>query len=339
MIMQYSSGRKEMVKLGWSFAVFLSSLFLIFLSASVSYGLEKEAQKKEVAKDAIRVQKIGQVLQKEEPKTTGVIVLAHGMHAGHGSLKKSSWEDSVLEAVKPLKGLYPLEVAFGMAEPDAIKEAVLKLEEKGVSEIVVVPLFISSHSPIIGNSRYILGLQEELPRTTSIKSLPKVESKARFYMTAAMDDSILIAEILLERAMELSNNPVKETVILVGHGPNDDEENRLWLENMERLAYYVREKGTFREAMVATLRIDAPKEVKQEAINKLRTLVETYGKEGSVIIVPHLLAPGVEEEIVEALRGLAYVYNGKTLLPHVNITKWIEMQVEQGLMKLQERQG
>ncbi len=338
-MMQYLSGRKEKDKVGWSFAVFLSFLFLFFLSASVSYGLEKEAQEREVAKDAVKVQRIEQVLQKEEPKTTGVIVLAHGMHVGHGSSEKSPWEVSVLEAVKPLKGLYPLEVAFGMAEPDTIKEAILKLEEKGVSEMVVVPLFISSNSPIIGNFRYILGLQEELPRTTSIKSLPKVESKARFYMTGAMDDSLLIAEILLERAMELSNNPAKETVILVGHGPNDEEENRLWLENMERLAYYVREKGTFREVKVATLQIDASKEVKQEAINKLRTLVETYGKEGSIIIIPNLLAPGMEEEIVEALRGLAYVYNGKTLLPHINITKWIEMQVERELMKLRERQG
>lgn len=299
-----------MVRFFLSCVVFLSFLFLNFLPASVVYG--------------------------EEPETTGVLVLAHGMHGGHGS-EGSPWETSVLKAVEPLKSKYPMEVAFGMADPLTIKEAVHKLEEKGVSKIIVVPLFISSHSPIIGNSRYILGLQDELPKTTSIKSLPKVESKARFNMTGAMDDSLLVAEILLERAAELSNNPAKETVILIGHGPNDEEENRLWLEDMGRLAYYVREKGVFRKVWVATIRMDAPKEVKQEAIYKLRLLVETSGKEGRVIIVPHFLAPGVEREIVKALEGLSYDFNEKTLLPHNNITRWVERKVEAELMKSGER--
>ncbi len=324
--------------------------FLIWgsLAASVTYGQEEGRQ----GTGAVSVQKTEPVPKKEglkgssenlvekratgekkeapeivQSQTVGVLILAHGMHKEHGS-GVSPWEAAVLEAVKPLKDKYPLEVAFGMAEPDTIKDAVRRLEEKGISEVVAVPLFISSHSPIIGNSRYILGLQEELPRTTGIKSLPRIESKVRFRMTGAMDDSLLVAEVLLERATELSINPAKETVILVGHGPNDEEENKLWLGDMGRLAYYVREKGIFREVRVATIRMDAPREIKQRAINELRAVVEGYGKEGRVIVVPHLLAPGVEGEIVEALKGLSYAYNGKTLLPHANITRWIERKVD-----------
>lgn len=285
-----------------------------------------------------------------QSKTTGVLVLAHGAHRGHGEKGVGhvhgeqspetipSWNASVLEAVKPLKGTYPLEVAFGMADPETIQEAVRKLEEKGVSEVIVVPLFISSHSPIIGNSRYILGLQKELPYTTDVKSLPRLESKLRFSMAKALNDSPLVAEILLERSKELSTNPAKETVILVGHGPNDENENKLWLHDMQKLAAYVREKGEFKEVKVATWRSDAPKEIKDKAIYELRTMVEASGKDGRVIIIPHLLSSGgVENEIVEALKGLTYIFNGKTLLPHENITIWIEKQIKEELAKSTEK--
>lgn len=279
------------------------------------------------------------VILAAHPGTIGVLVLAHGMHThGHGehlSEEVPSWNAAVLDAVKPLRDKYQLEVAFGMADPGTIKEAVQKLEEKGVTDVIVIPLFVSSHSPIIGNSRYILGLQKELPATTDVKSLPRLESKIKFHMTGALDDSILVAEILLERAKELSSHSAGETVIIVGHGPNDENENRLWLKDMEKLAWYVREKGCFKEVKVATWRSDAPKEIRDKATQELRTMVQMSGKDERVIIIPHLLSSGgVEGEIVDALKGLTYDYNGKTLLPHDNITKWVEMEVEAELMNL-----
>jgi len=331
------------------YVISLSLLGMGFLYASATYGQEKETRE---TRSKLNITKNSELIPYKkglaipvamQPKTMGVLVLAHGAHhhghGEHGSGTPPSWDAAVLEAVKPLKDKYPLEVAFGMADPDTIKDAVRKLEKKGVSEVIVVPLFISSHSPIIGNSRFILGLQGKLSETTSIESLPRIESKVKFYMTGALDDSILVAEILLERAMELSANPSKETIVLVGHGPNDEKENKLWLDDMERLAYYVREKGKFKEVKVATWRSDAPKEIKQEAINKLRTMVENGSKDGSVIVVPLLLAPnGVEGEIVEALKGLSYSFDGKTLLPHDNITKWMEEKIEGELAKSMEKQ-
>lgn len=349
------------------YRISLGLLVIGFFHASRIYGLELP-KKKTVASTKVTIgQGARVVFQREEsgglkecpmgrnekleekgitiqpvnqPKNRGVLVLAHGVHRMHGEQvheERNSeilpvWNASVLEVVKPLTDKYPLEVAFGMADPDTIKEAVHKLEEKGVSEVIVVPLFISSHSPIIDNSRYILGIQEKLPETTTVKSLPRIESRIKFRMSGALDDSMLVAEILLERAMELSTNPSNETVILAGHGPNDEKENRLWLADMEKLAYYVREKGNFKKVQVATWRSDAPEEIKERAIHELRTMVEMSDKDGKVIVIPHLLATGgVETEIVAALKGLPYVFNGKTLLPHSNITRWVETQVEEEL--------
>lgn len=349
-----------MVKWFFGCVIYLSLLTSGFLPTSAIFAGDKGSQAKDAAPQTVGVQKVemekiestkegeSKTATEFQPKTTGVLVLAHGFGSGHGlggehgysgeQQKTSPWESAVMEAVNPLSKEYPLEVAFGMAEPVTIIEAVHKLEQKGISEVVVIPLFISSHSPIIGNSQYILGLRNELPKTTSIKSLPKIESKVSFRMTRAIDDSPLIADILLEHAKELSINPAKETVILLGHGPNDEEENKLWLENMNRLAYYVWEKGGFRGVKTATLRMDAPKGIRRSTICELRTLVETYGEDGNVIVVPHFLAPGVEGKIVEALEGLTYVYNGKTLLPHHNISMWIKRMVEGEILLAHEEQ-
>ncbi|MGQ3685162.1 MAG: sirohydrochlorin chelatase [Candidatus Loosdrechtia sp.] len=294
-----------------------------------------------VKEDYKRAASDGKVVVPLHPETVGILILAHGIHNhGYGEQVLDAiprWNAEVLEAVKPLKRKYPLEVAFGMADPETIEDAVRKLEHKNITNVIAVPLFISSHSPIIDNSRYILGLQEELSPASTVKSLPRLKSKMRFTMTEALDDNPLVAEILLERARVLSIYPGQETVILVGHGPNDENTNKLWLNDIEKLASFVREKGGFKEAKAATWRSDAPPSVKEKAAQELRKMVE---RDGRVIVIPHLLASGgVEGEITEILKGLSYIYNGKTLLPHQNITKWIEIQVEKEIMKLRGNKG
>jgi hypothetical protein len=54
-------------------------------------------------------------------------------------------------------------------------------------------------------------------------------------------------------------------VVLIAHGPNDEEENRLWLRDMKLQARFLRERGGFRGVDVLTHRNDAPAPVKAEA--------------------------------------------------------------------------
>jgi predicted phosphoribosyltransferase len=51
----------------------------------------------------------------------------------------------------------PTEVAFGMATKSTMQAAINRLEAREVTEIVAVPLFISSHSSLIDSIAYLLG--------------------------------------------------------------------------------------------------------------------------------------------------------------------------------------
>ena len=269
----------------------------------------------------------------------GILVLAHGGPSTQLIKNKENkydklplWNKMVIDAVKPLEKKFNIEIAFGMADPETIQAAIDRLEEKGVKKIVAVPLFISSYSPIIENTAFILGLRRET--RTSKKELPSIKTIVEFVMTSAIDSHPLIAEILLDRASELSKNPDDETVIIVGHGPNDPLQNEKWLKEMRILASFVKEKGNFKDVKVTTLRDDAPKKIKENATMILREMIMMTSLKGNVIVIPHLVARGgIESGIPERLKGLNYIYNGKTLLPHENITKWIELSVTDILKK------
>ncbi len=251
----------------------------------------------------------------------GVLVMAHG--------GTKDWDGMIRKAVKSADLSMPVEVALGMGmhsgEVRRFQEAVNKLERRGVTRIVVVPLLVSSYSEVYRQFEYLLGIRKkpEWPVEPLRLEVPVVMGKA-------LDDHPLVAEVLLERAQELSRDPANETVVLVGHGPNGDDDNRQWLDVMNRLAARVKEEGKFHEVATATMRDDASKELQDKAKEQFRAAVQTAGAKGRVLIVPLLMARGgIEEKIPKLLSGLSYVYRGQTLLPSRKIEEWIARQAQE----------
>lgn len=300
------------------------------------------------------------------PEKVGVLVLAHG-----GS---DSWNQLVLDATKSIAKKYPVEVAFGMALPRTIQEGIDKLENKGVNKIVVVPLFISSHSFIIRQTEYLLKKRDVLadppivmdhssgghhsstnthnaghsnegsnhnehgqPHGENKETLAQLNFQSEIIIAKALDDHPIVADILYSRVKELSTNPANETVIIVGHGPNPEEDNKNWVKIMENLAAQIQQKqkkdGTSsRFIFSVTVRDDADKEIYEQAKEHLRGLVRQAGKQGDVLVVPLLLSKGgVEKGIVKRLEGLNYKWSGNTLLPDPKIEEFIEVSVKDAI--------
>lgn len=264
----------------------------------------------------------------------GILLLAHGGNP--------VWNEQVLALRSSVDGKIPTEVAFGMADPEEIAQALKRLERRGSGKVVAVPLFINSASEVLDQARYVLGLNPRPSETMRraflaareahpaaghhhLFSTRRVYSTLPLVMTPALDSHPLIGEVLLERARGLSRDSRSETVVLVGHGPVDERAVRHWEETMGVLAENLRRQGGFRAVKAGLLRDDARAPVRAAAVRRLRRLVETAGRSGGrVLVLPYLIAQGgIEEKIVAALEGIQYEWDSKTIMPHANVARWL----------------
>ncbi|MYD70300.1 MAG: hypothetical protein F4W89_06065 [Acidobacteria bacterium] len=272
----------------------------------------------------------------------GILLLAHG--------GRDEWNAEVLRVASNVDSNHPVEVAFGMANKRTIEDAVARLAEREVTEIVAVPLFVSSHSSVMRATEYLLGHRDDAPpeleafarmaaRMSAAGSSEEpggdwttpIETTTPISLATALDDHALVAEMLLSRASEISERPDEEVVVVVAHGPGSDEDNYLWLENMGALVERMRPQTQFSRIEYLTVRDDASEEVRDQATTELRAVVEGGVQEAkSVLIVPLLLSyGGIEVGIRERLEGLEYRMAHQALLPDERLSEWVLMQVQE----------
>lgn len=273
----------------------------------------------------------------QTPAKTGVLLLAHG--------GQPQWNERVNDVARRVNERIPAEVAFGMATRATIKSAMEQLVARGVTNIVAVPLFVSSHSSVITSTEYLLGLRREAPADLAkfakmnhgSPGTPAAEhadhedpaspiaSVVPVKLTPALNRHPLVGAILADRARSISAAPATEAVIIVAHGPVPDDDNRRWLEDMHVLAEHVRKAAPFASVDYLTVRDDAPAAIRDAATRELRGKVEAQRALGRrVLIVPHLLSfGGIERGLLKRLEGLEYTIAAQALMPDDRIVEWV----------------
>jgi sirohydrochlorin cobaltochelatase len=277
----------------------------------------------------------------------GILLLAHG--------GASDWNERVLDLARAIDQTQPVEVAFGMASRPAIQAAVDKLVARGVTSIAAVPMFISSHSSVVTSTAYLLGARSEIPADLKLfakmrhgshgagqaeghsgddtagapDNTSPVTSPVPIRVTEALNHHALVADILIDRAREISAVAEKEAVIIVAHGPVPDDDNRHWLNDMKILADQIDAATGFAAVKYLTVRDDAPKPVRDAATLELRQLVEEEARLGRrVLIVPLLLSyGGIEKGIRQRLEGLEYRMAERALMPDARLVEWVRQSV------------
>lgn len=277
------------------------------------------------------------------PAPYGILLLAHGGDA--------SWNGEVAKLRDRVDAKVPTETALGMADVASLQAAVDRLEERGVSRVVAVPLFVQSRSEVLDQTRYALGLADK--PSASLKaayermaaahsahaghkghgarpahghghsmefSTKRVKAKSQIAMTPALDDHALVGRVLAERAKGLSKEPAKESLVLVAHGPVDDAAMKAWRDSTAALCGMI--KSGFKSCSYGLLRDDAAPEIRAAAVAELREKVAAAS--GKAIVLPVLIARGgIEKKIERDLKGLDYAWDGKTLMPHDGFDAWV----------------
>lgn len=245
----------------------------------------------------------------------GALVMAHG-----GS---DEWNRAVSDLIEPLSARIPTALAFGMADPVTLQAAVNTLEGLGVTQIVVVRLFVSGHS-FLTRTEYLFGLRSDLPGVDDPPA-PVRRSADVTVSTHGLVDSPLSGAILADRVRDLSTRPDHEAVLILAHGMGRDDENNHLLRQLNSLADSVRALGSFIDVRVATLREDWEAKRDRAEVD-VRSFVAKHADRGHrVIVVPFRLSGfGPYRDVLD---GLEYVSNGVGLIPHPKIAEWIGKQV------------
>ncbi len=292
----------------------------------------------------------------QKPARKGVLLLAHG-----GSAQE--WNEEVRHVADHVDLLVPTEVAFGMATKSTMQAAINRLTARGVTEIVAVPLFVSSHSSVIDSTAYLLGQRSQEPEDLKMFAMmdhsgsmghgammsdPSMTADARkpispsvpIRMASALDHHRIVAEILEDRSSSISKDPAHEVVILVAHGPVPDDENKLWLNDMAVLSEEMRKQTHYADIKCLTLRDDADEPVRNVATQQLRQTVEEVTKSGNtVLIVPLLLSyGGIEDGLRKRLDGLAFRMPSQGLLPDPRIVDWVIEESRSSVANSSDRQ-
>lgn len=245
---------------------------------------------------------------------TGVLVISHGSRSAEWvRLVDQAVEDVALPAGVPIRSSF-----LELVEGRLIQDGIDALEGQGVTEIVVVPLFVSCGSVHVDEIRYALG---DLPEPSAETDLEPFRRTARIRVCRPIDDDPIVADIVYSRIRELSERPERERVLLVGHGSGLPLFRERWKRGMDVVAERLQALGGFADVRSALLLPD-----------ETRDRMERWREEApddAVLVAPLFLSTGyfTDQVIPQRLQGFEYRYNGKALLPHPLISRWIERSV------------
>jgi sirohydrochlorin ferrochelatase len=265
----------------------------------------------------------------------GVVVHAHGSNW--------QWNEDMRRGSAPLGDDYLIEYAFSMGDPATLEHAVRHLEERGAEAVVIVRVFGMASSFRDGIVQFIGEAWETcqpIPSNThdhghgSASSPPPVLDTGLPVVTVGgLEDHPLFARALYQRALDLSERPDRETVILVAHGLGNEEGNAHWRRVLESIREQMLAMGGERfRAIEGGLWSEDWPELRQSAVEHMRGLVSAANEDnGRALVIPaRTLGRGPAAEYLD---GLDYV-QGEGFSPHPLFADWLRVQVKAGLDRL-----
>ncbi|MGO4548110.1 sirohydrochlorin chelatase [Paenibacillus sp. 2TAB23] len=254
----------------------------------------------------------------------GILVISHGS-------REEAWvklvDDAITRAAASPRLLHiPIVSSFlEIVEGRLIQDGIDALENQGVTDLFVLPLFISSGSTHV----------DEIGQAFGFPWLTDLEGDLGIFRVAAnvvygepIDDDPEIAELLAANIAELSEVREKEALLLIGHGSKEPVFHERWQAGLTKLGERLRALGGYKRAEYAMLLPD-------QAAAKLAAMQKANPEE-TVIVVPLFLSRGyfTNHVIPTRLEGLSYRYNGQSMLPSSAIESWLTRQMEEGLQRL-----
>lgn len=253
----------------------------------------------------------------------GILVISHGS-------RSPEWVRRVDEAVRPIRGAFPYPVVSAfleIVEGRLIQDGIDELEAFGCTELVVVPLFISSGSTHVEEIAWALGVKESCGCETELEPF---RLRADVHLCAPIDADPDIIDVLYEKMFPLSRLPAQEAVLVVGHGSALGGFRDVWEKVLAETAEGLRARGGFAAADTVML---LPDQV-QDKLNIWRMKRPELG----MVVVPFFISEGyfTQKVIPTRFAGYDVRYNGRSLLPHPLVSRWMERRIAEKVRVLEK---
>lgn len=254
-------------------------------------------------------------------KAFGVLVISHGS-------KDTAWVKLVDETVNQMVAgrTMPVITCFlELVQGRLIQDGIDALERLGVTDIIAIPLFVSSGSTHVQEIGWALG---DYPDPGMEVDLLPFRLGSRLHYLKSMDDEEEIVAIIQEKTAVLSECPEEERVLLIAHGSSLPVFHERWRVMLERFAMKLKDLDGYLAVDYATL---LPDQVRRKLD---RWALQAGGSR--ILVAPLFLSEGyfTRKVIPSRLEGYTYTYSGQALLPHRNITRWLDRQVRRFLDKV-----
>lgn len=188
--------------------------------------------------------------------------------------------------------------------------------------------YFISYTPI-SNGESVSAMQHRVEE----EELVPVDTTAEIVLTGAIDDHSFIAQILADRAAGLCTDPTNETVVIVGHGTDEEDFFPGWVNSSESLAEKVKLilrhcKGIDIEDTRYSF-VFSPDDYPENLT--VRAVVENVSATSHPVVVPLMVSEGffTGRYIPNMLlAGLDYGYperGRRALTPHESVANWIEV--------------
>jgi hypothetical protein len=161
---------------------------------------------------------------------TGLMIIAHGSPSPKWNEPVLSLEKKISDELseRGLGSFSTVKVAMMEFTEPSISTIVDKMEREGVKRIFAMPLLIAPSSHSERDIPLILGhyFDKELYTEIEDESIKPVSSSIPVTLGPTLDYGDVLKNVMLERLMQYSKDPVKEGIVMLAHG--DSQNEPLW---------------------------------------------------------------------------------------------------------------
>jgi len=264
----------------------------------------------------------------------GLLIIAHGSPSEQWNQPVINIENQVEELLKTKNILDFDEVRVALMEfiEPSIATVVKDMENKGITKVYALPLFIAPSGHSLYDIPTILGLYYNQEMVDDIKEegIKIVDTKIKITVGPTLDYKNVMKDILLDKVKNLSDNPAEEALIILAHG--DKNFKPIWEELINETGNYILGKTSieyFDKGFV---------EVGQSfAIDGVSPIIKASENKKKVIVVGMYLSMGVKNmaensgfimmgrtvKSKKMFEGKNIVFLEHGLLPDKRIPEWI----------------